>query len=443
MIAFPMLSRLAALAALILALLPAASAAPQTAPYPAPAATAPVAEQVGSLGGRFTAVAVAGGRAYVGEGDALAIFDIGDPANITRLARLPLGITVASIEVAGGIAYVAGGGYYTDNGSLKLVDVRDPARPLLRGSAPTPGYAQRVVVAGDYAYVASDSGQGVGAPGYFLSFDVRAPDHPALRGSYGGACQTANSCSATNTLPRAMSIVGSRAYVAGDGLVQLFDVQNPAALRLLGSLPTTDIPTGVFVSGANVYVAGNNGLTIIDISRSDQPRVRSNTLLAATAVRVEVHGTLAYLTLGDGLQIVDVSNPDKPAPVATYIRRLDGLGADSALAGDRFVLVGIDLEIIAIRPGPTLEVAGFLPGQGSPAHLSTKRWYCLHSRQPGGLPAGRCARPRRANSEGHRAHHWLHQRCGRERRQRIRVERRRAAYIRRARPDAPRPPIAL
>jgi len=63
---------------------------------------------VGSYGGSVEAVAVVGTLVYIGEGGALTILDVSDPAQPVRRARLALG-HVLDIVVADGVAYIAGG----------------------------------------------------------------------------------------------------------------------------------------------------------------------------------------------------------------------------------------------------------------------------------------------------------------------------------------------
>jgi len=96
---------------------------------------------VGQFGGRSTATAVRGNRAYLGVGPRLVILDVSRPARAALLGQtLPLPGLVRGLALGMGRVY------------------SDPAAPNEVGYYDTQGWAQEVALAADYIYIADDAG---------------------------------------------------------------------------------------------------------------------------------------------------------------------------------------------------------------------------------------------------------------------------------------------
>jgi len=157
--------------------------------------------------GRAYAVAVDGGRAYVGTTKELAIVDVADPAAPRELGYLRLAAPALSVAVRGDRA-LAVTGYADDTwrtqprpgpAELLAIDVADPARPRVVAVLQLPAVtADRVQWVGDLLYIHTNSG--------LLAVDVADPANPAWVGRppvYG---------------PFAVAPDGRRIYAGGDGL---------------------------------------------------------------------------------------------------------------------------------------------------------------------------------------------------------------------------------
>ncbi len=90
-------------------------------------------------------------RLYAVTGTHLKIFSLSDPALPQLLAEYRTPNTAQGVAVAGGYAYVADG-----DGGLALINISNPNTPALAGIYDTPGAAGDVAVADGYAYVADD-----------------------------------------------------------------------------------------------------------------------------------------------------------------------------------------------------------------------------------------------------------------------------------------------
>ena len=111
-------------------------------------------ERVGQLGGPSIAVAASPGRAYLGVGPRLLVFDVSDPSNLRLLGQTDVLPDIAlSLDVEADFAYAAAG--YS---GLLVIDVRNPEAPAHIGGCDTPDRAWDLDVFESFAYVASGGG---------------------------------------------------------------------------------------------------------------------------------------------------------------------------------------------------------------------------------------------------------------------------------------------
>ncbi len=113
----------------------------------------------------------------------------------------------------------------------------------------------------------------------------------------------------------AVALDGNYAYIADDdsGLV-VADVSNPAAPKIVGSLPYLVPITAIAVAGRYGYIIGGSFLGVVDISSPSRPQYAGYVFVPG-ACDVAVKGGYAYVA-GNGFYVVDVSNPMAPVVVA-------------------------------------------------------------------------------------------------------------------------------
>ncbi len=102
-------------------------------------------ETVNTLGGKITAVAVAGHFAYIGEGAGLSVIDVSDSEHPRFMSRLPLTLRsyINEITIEGTRAYLAAG-----KDGLLIVDIANTFDPQLVGTFATETPVSGVRVAG-------------------------------------------------------------------------------------------------------------------------------------------------------------------------------------------------------------------------------------------------------------------------------------------------------
>ncbi|MBK6847853.1 MAG: hypothetical protein IPG96_10040 [Proteobacteria bacterium] len=178
------------------------------------------------LPGEAWAVQVARGRAYVANHtEGLAVVDIAVPTNPSLLYQLPLSGVTQDVQIVGTTLYVAARTHF------HVLDLPPVGPPTVVGTLdmtihdPT-GTVYEVWSEGHYAYVVSKTGRRL------LVIDVVHPNAPVVVWS-----------SPAGSLDyRGLDGSGSRLYVGtgvrGAGSIQVYDLSQPSAPRLLDELST-------------------------------------------------------------------------------------------------------------------------------------------------------------------------------------------------------------
>ena len=273
-------------------------------------------------------VVVDGNHAYIAErGVALVVLDISDPANPSVAGELDVGEVAYCEEVvlADGRVLLA-----DTNSSLRVVDVSNPAAPAQLGLLIAPGISYDAALTGSMAVVVDTS---IG----LRTIDVSDPTSPVVL--------------ATETIqdrPASVALSGGNALVGASG-IYIYDLANPTAPSLLGSIELTRDAEEMAVAGSLVYVAnGGDGLRVIDIGDPTAPVEIGSLMTSGFARGVTVVGSLAYVAANDaGLDVVDVSDPSSPTLLGTV--HLDGYAANVSVSGETaFVAAVHDVYVVDV-----------------------------------------------------------------------------------------------
>ena len=174
--------------------------------------------------------------------------------------------------------------------------------PTPLSSLAIPGTASGVDVAGGHAYVAA------GSAGLQV-VDVGDRTAPRIVGVYDTAGNA-----------HGLQVVGTIAYVADRSAgLSIIDVSNPLIPLTLGVLDTSGDAMDVAVDRNRAYVAdGSSGLVIIDVSNPRSPTLLGTLDTPGTAQGVDLVGNLAVVADGsDGLRIIDISNASSPVSLGS------------------------------------------------------------------------------------------------------------------------------
>lgn len=266
----------------------------------------------------------------------------GNPINLTSRSRgtnyNSSNLAVANFGAVDGLVFAGNDGAATitvsNSGFMAVAQVSVSSFvPTALSFIAIPGFANNVDVAGNFAYVAA------GATGLQV---VDVTDRRAPR--IVGALDTPGNAND-------VKVVGNTAYVAdGAAGLRIIDVTNPANPSLLSALDTPGEANDVVVVGNRAYIAdGPAGLQIVDISDPRAPHLLGTFDTPGNAKGVDVSGNVAVIADGSGgIRTVDVSNPASPSGLGslatTDARDVTVAGNTAYVAGFTGSLIIVDIS---------------------------------------------------------------------------------------------------
>lgn len=253
-------------------------------------------EFVGSIGGVVSDSVISGNLAYLGEGTAVTVMDVTNPAEPVHLSRLPLPTMTTEIQVSGSRVFAS------TTEAIYIIDVSDPTRPTFLGSYSLSDKVIDIFAQDDLLYVTFSTSD-------MQIIDVSNPAAPALSGIYSTEHPANN-----------VYVIDKLAYVTGDDGMHILDVSNPASLVFVGSYYEANGMHDVQVIGNLAYAiegygsSGIKNLHIIDVNNPMAPALVSLYDTPGSANGLHVVNDRAYIAdWTGGLQIIDVSNPTFPS----------------------------------------------------------------------------------------------------------------------------------
>ncbi len=240
---------------------------------------------------------IEGGRAYIADrGGGLQIVDISDPANPFLVGTWDSLKYVRDVYVQDQYAYLA-----EEEEGLLVLDVSAPANPAFVGSCELSNGGRAISVLGNCACMA-DVEQNLQV------FDTSNPESIAVRTFRLGA-QAYDVWMEANL-----------AFVVVEGEIGLKVVELGGAFpRTIGELATPNHTAGIYLEAGYGYLAdgGYGGLQVADLSNPSAPRIVGSCATFGYAYSPFVSGRYAYVADGPGgLVVVDLINRTYPSRVA-------------------------------------------------------------------------------------------------------------------------------
>ncbi|MDM7914130.1 MAG: hypothetical protein ACE15D_10965 [Candidatus Eisenbacteria bacterium] len=248
-------------------------------------------------------------------------------------------------------------------------------------SVPTDPYGtlHDVCLSGVYAYATQQDSSG-GSCGFDV-FDVGDPAAPRLRGTVLTPGQGGE-----------VIVSGGIAYMTCRDEwrgVAAIDVTDPDRPQLVTALPLSSNPYGLAISGSSLFVAnGSGGLLVVDVSDPAVPRLypegrTSNRHLPAYDVAVSESAAYAFVADIDALKVVDITDPRELQVVGIAP---GGGGGSIAVAGPwAYTITERELRVTDISdPGNPRLVATLPDGGGfaltvSGTHVLVASWQGVKS----------------------------------------------------------------
>lgn len=348
-----------------------------------------VVNQFATPGYPFT-VAASGEHLYLGDCDSgLRVYDLsGDPADPALVGVVPTVADVVSIDTSGDRLAAQLG----DEG-IAIYSLTDPDAPLHVADLDNAYGFRGLALGASSLYVAA--GDDV------LAYDLASPDPPrfqyplidqvfavavAADGLLAVAAEGRTVLLAdgnpelhrptdnlTGLNARDMVVTDGFAYVATLESLVVLDVDDPANLRIHGTLALAEYARHLVLLGSTVVVSRHDqGLMCIDVSDPGNPTPRGmlNDLRHIDDLAV-VNGLVAVLHW-EGLALVDVSDPDAPLLVSNTVVSGSCLAAQGDLL---YVAATHELSVIDVADPLAPTLVGTLDYTGATAGLGLNgRW---------------------------------------------------------------------
>ncbi|GAA0724227.1 LVIVD repeat-containing protein [Dokdonella soli] len=336
----------------------------------------------------------------IGVGNDLMVYDLHDPAHITKVFDAPIAVATHAIR-AGNVLYLVGAS------GIQVWNFTTPSAPTLLRTVAMDAFAPDQAAATSFGPVilthtdrglvlgVSDPLNPVLAASFTLPFgvSVHAGDFDASHAyfaeeGYGLGAFNATTLASLGrydaALPASlaardmedMSVDGGRAYLAAWGygvlIASLADPANPTELGRF-AFP---FASAIEAHGNRVYVASttNGGIfKILDVSNPASPQ-ELGSLTTSQTFDLTVRGNYAFLVDGSafgtgGLRVVDVSNPAAPLLVGQYSDCASAGGVDVSADGNTAYVACDDgsLRIVntSNKANPVLLGSVTLPGSAS------------------------------------------------------------------------------
>ena len=246
------------------------------------------------VGGVSNAVEVQNGKAYVGVGPRLFIFDVSHPDDPIILGKTtPLPNLIKRIAININYTFII----CRSNG-LHIIDTSNPGKPFEIGYIETFSDPQDLVVSGNIVYLVDNKGLRV--------IDITDPSIPEEIGFY-----------AINGYSYGVALDADRVFVTASTInsVLIIDISNPSSPELINSYSTTYSPIGLTIRDNLVYLVDDHGqLIILDINDPINPVELGSYYFIDRGVgqAVIVDGIYAYIANSKALLMVDISDPTTP-----------------------------------------------------------------------------------------------------------------------------------
>lgn len=291
-------------------------------------------EAVGAIAGPAELIKIRGQYAYISADKTLRIVDISNPRMPNAVAEYAFPARITGFQVVDQLIYVA-----ADVFGLGILDSSNPGVLILRGALKTTGQAKDVAVSGRKALV-TDVVSGVDI------VDVTNPSKPAQMGSIF-----------LEGVAAAVTVAGPLAYASDRPAgFYVIDPEKPTASMPLSARQSSNpvtlpfeaqvaiVKTSASPPTTAVLIAG--GLVqFFDVSNPAAPTELPPFRIPGFALRAAFIDTRAYIAAGPGgVQVVDLSSPATPHIIGAY--KTATMAVDVAVDGS--------LMLVAVRPGDVI-----------------------------------------------------------------------------------------
>ncbi|PKM91825.1 hypothetical protein CVU82_01300 [Candidatus Falkowbacteria bacterium HGW-Falkowbacteria-1] len=299
-------------------------------------------------------IIVSGSYAYVvnsgynpGSGiyNALEVFDVSNPLDISLVTRIVSGDAGGAVvdvptnlNIYGNYLYFVNTNYYAtgdEDLSLEIINISNPASPahVTNFDLNSTEFPVGMKIASNKAYIVSVDYLPQDQPGTVTIVDISNVSSPVKLD------EISNGEDGSEIFPTSgIEISGNYAYISNsNSSMEILNISNPLQIEHHGIIrhgqsgTLLEYPAVVFSSGDDVYVGSDRGLQIFNTSNKSNPISVGNIVDGAAGAKlnspygIDVVGNYAYIASyqSDALEIVDITNKANPVHKG-YLANLSG-----------------------------------------------------------------------------------------------------------------------
>jgi len=215
----------------------------------------------------------------------LLVYDIGDPANLEYLGRLPLQYAT-DLSLAGELAFITDG-----PDGIVICNVSNPTNPTQLISFDHFFNATALAVQGYNLFVADTNSTG----GSLYTYSLLDINTPTRIGSYEGLPEMEHSD---------LLIDGDIAYSVNNNRLLVWNICNPADPILSSIVHHSSLVEGIAKFGPYLLTSNASNVNLFDMSKPNQPLRLINKTLGAPPTALTMHGDYTFFAFNSGLSIV-------------------------------------------------------------------------------------------------------------------------------------------
>ena len=146
----------------------------------------------------------------------------------------------------------------------------------------------------------------------------------------------------------AVDIDGDFAYLIGNGVLTVVDIQQPSKPRIVSRLQNLGTTRQIVVREGLAYIVSRgDGMFIVDVSDPSQPELLSTYDSVEFATGLAIGGDVAFLACRlYGVELVDISDPENPEHIS-----LSRTGVSQSVTyADGYIYVGVwsEMEVVVV-----------------------------------------------------------------------------------------------
>jgi hypothetical protein len=286
-------------------------------------------------------VSLVGDVAFIADdAGGLKIVDVSDPVGISEIGSYQTEFSIRNISVHEDLAIISLHQEMNSYPGFEILDVSTPGEPALISTFNS-RYVNDIAFFGNFAYLISPSVNGI------YTLDISDPSNPSTIDT------TRISCVDEDGFPVSVyaqngTVQDNFLYVTGSGIMDMgieygalniFSLDDPAEINLVGGLQTDLYLTDIAIDGNYAYLAYADGMSVffiremgvlvVNIEDPTNPEIVSTYQVSSRIQDMKISDNFLFVSnLSSGLRVINISDPVNLHELGFHETQGLGMGID-------------------------------------------------------------------------------------------------------------------